>query len=450
VAVEVAFDGLSERFAGIFKKLRGKGKLTEKEVTEAMREVRVALLEADVNFKVVKDFIAKVKEQAIGQEVLASLTPVQQVVKIVNAELTALMGGAQSKVAMASHPPTVIMLAGLQGSGKTTSAAKLAKFFAESNKRPLLAAADVYRPAAVRQLQVLGEQLGVPVFSMDAGTQPVEIAESAVKQALLTGRDVVILDTAGRLHIDEQMMRELKDIKTAVKPHEILLAVDAMTGQDAVAVAESFNAQLGVDGIILTKLDGDARGGAALSARAVTGRPVKFVGVGEKLDALEPFYPDRMASRILGMGDVLSLIEKIEKTVDKEKTQELEKKLRKEEFTLEDFLEQMRQIKKLGSIKSLLGMLPGLSNKIKDMEIDEKEFSHVEAIIQSMTKKERRAPQIINGSRRKRIALGSGTKVQDVNRLLKKFEEGRKMMKQMQGMSAFSQKGLLNKLPFMK
>ncbi|MDR2007057.1 MAG: signal recognition particle protein [Acidaminococcales bacterium] len=446
----MAFDGLSEKFAGIFKKLRSRGKLTEKEVGEALREVRMALLEADVNFKVVKDFIAKIKERAVGQEVLESLTPVQQVIKIVNDELTLLMGGAQSKVAMASRPPTVIMLVGLQGSGKTTSAGKLAKFFAEANKKPLLVAADVYRPAAVRQLQVLGEKLGLPVFAMDTGASPVEIAESAVKQSFLAGRDVVILDTAGRLHIDEQMMRELQDIKAAVKPQEILLAVDAMTGQDAVTVAESFNGQLGVDGIILTKLDGDARGGAALSVKAVTGRPVKFVGVGEKLDALEPFYPDRMASRILGMGDVLGLIEKIEKTVDREKAQELEKKLRKDEFTLEQFLEQMQQIKKLGSLKSLLGMIPGVSGKLKDMEVDEKEIAHIEAIIQSMTRKERRDPNIVNGSRRKRIALGSGTKVQDVNRLLKKFAESRKLMKQLQGMSAFSQKGILNKLPFMK
>ncbi|MDR3349879.1 MAG: signal recognition particle protein [Acidaminococcales bacterium] len=446
----MAFDGLSEKLTGIFKKLRSKGKLTEKEVGDALREVRVALLEADVNFKVAKDFIAKIKERAVGQEVLASLTPTQQVIKIVNEELTLLMGGAQSKIAMSSRPPTVIMLVGLQGSGKTTSAGKLAKFFAADNKKPLLAAADVYRPAAVRQLQILGEQLGLPVFSMDTGASPVEIAENAVKQSLLAGRDIVILDTAGRLHIDEQMMRELQDIKAAVKPQEILLAVDAMTGQDAVTVAEAFNGQLGVDGIVLTKLDGDARGGAALSVKAVTGRPIKFVGVGEKLDALEPFYPDRMASRILGMGDVLGLIEKIGKTVDLEKAQELEKKLRKEEFTLEQFLEQMQQIKKLGSLKSILGMIPGISGKLKDTEVDEKEIAHVEAIIQSMTRKERRDPRIINGGRRKRIALGSGTKVQDVNRLLKKFEESRKLMKQLQGMSSFSQKGILNKLPFMK
>ena len=447
----MAFDGLSERLQGIFKKMRGKGKLSEAEVNEALREVRMALLEADVNFKVVKDFVAKIKERAVGQEVLESLSPVQHVIKIVNDELTELMGGAQSKIIMASKPPTVIMMVGLQGSGKTTSTGKLAKHFLKSNKKPLLVAADIYRPAAIKQLQVLGEQLDVPVFSMGAGTSPVTICENAVKQALLTGRDIVILDTAGRLHIDEALMQELKNIKSTAKPHEILLVVDAMTGQDAVNVAESFNEQLGIDGVVVTKLDGDARGGAALSVKAVTGKPIKFVGMGEKLDALEPFHPDRMASRILGMGDMLSLIEKIQTNVDMEKAKELEKKFLKEEFNLEQFLEQMQQIKKLGSFQSILGMIPGLGSKLKDVEVDEKEISRVEAIIRSMTVEERRHPNVINGSRRKRIATGSGTKVQDVNRLLKKFEESKKMMKQIKGMTKFSKgNNMFGNLPFMK
>ena len=445
----MAFEGLSERLQGVFKKLRGKGKISEVEVGEALREVRMALLEADVNFKVVKDFVAKIKERAIGQEILDSLTPAQQIIKIVNEELTALMGGTQSKITMSSNPPTVIMLVGLQGSGKTTTAGKLARLLLNSNKKPLLVAADIYRPAAIKQLQVLGEQLEIPVFSLGSDVSPVEIAQKAVSQALLTGRDIVILDTAGRLHINEELMQELKDVKKVAKPHEIILVVDAMTGQDAVTVAEAFNGQLGVDGIILTKLDGDARGGAALSVKAVTGRPIKYVGMGEKLDALEPFYPDRMASRILGMGDMLTLIEKIQSNVDMEKAQELEKKLRKEEFTLEQFLEQMQQIKKMGSLQSLIGMIPGLGSKMKDVEIDEKELVRVEAIIQSMTKGERRNPSIINGSRRKRIASGSGMRVQDVNRLLKQFEESKKIMKKFQGMTKFSQKGGF-KLPFMK
>lgn len=446
----MAFDGLTERLQGVFKKMRGKGKLTEQEVNDALREVRMALLEADVNFKVVKDFIAKVKERAIGSEVMESLTPVQQVVKIVDEELTVLLGGTQSKILMSSRPPTVIMLVGLQGSGKTTTAGKLAKYFANSGKKPLLVAADIYRPAAIKQLQVLGEQLSIPVFSMGQGVSPVEIAEQGVKQSLLSGRDIVILDTAGRLHIDESLMQELKDVKKVAKPHEILLVVDAMTGQDAVTVAESFNEQLGIDGIVLTKLDGDARGGAALSVKAVTGKPVKFTGMGEKLDALEPFYPDRMSSRILGMGDMLSLIDKIQENVDMDNAQKMQEKMLADKFDLEDFLQQMQQIKKMGSIKSLLGMLPGVSDKIKDMEIDEKEIVHVEAIIKSMTKGERRNPNIINGSRRKRIAAGSGMRVQDVNRLLKRFEESKKMMKQFKNMSKFSTKGLLGNLPFMK
>ncbi len=445
----MAFEGLSERLQGVFKKLRGKGKITEAEVGEVLREVRMALLEADVNFKVVKDFVGKVKERAVGQEVMESLTPAQHIIKIVNDELTELMGGSQARIMMSSRPPTVIMLVGLQGSGKTTTAGKLANLLSKGNKKPMLVAADIYRPAAIKQLQVLGEQLDIPVFSMGSDVSPVVIAETAVQEALRLGRDIVILDTAGRLHINEELMQELKDVKATAKPHEILLVVDAMTGQDAVTVAEAFNGQLGVDGIILTKLDGDARGGAALSVKAVTGQPIKFVGMGEKLDALEPFYPDRMASRILGMGDVLSLIDKIQSNVDVEKAQELEKKLRKEDFTLEDFLDQMQQVKKMGSLKSILGMIPGLGSKVKDMDIDEKELVRVEAIIQSMTIGERKKPAIINGSRRKRIAAGCGMRVQDVNKLLKQFEESKKMMKKLQGMNKFSQKGTF-KLPFMK
>lgn len=443
------FEGLSDRLQSVFQKMRGRGKLTEADVNEAMREVRLALLEADVNFKVVKDFVSRVKEKAVGEEVLASLTPVQHVIKIVHDELTELMGGTQSKLMVASKPPTIIMLVGLQGAGKTTTAGKLGALLKKQNKRPLLVAGDVYRPAAIQQLQVLGEQLDIPVFTMGDKVSPVAIAKAAVDEAERLGRDTVIIDTAGRLHINEVLMDELKAVKATVKPHEILLVVDAMTGQDAVTVAEAFHKELGIDGLIVSKLDGDARGGAALSVKAVTGRPIKFVGMGEKLDALEPFHPDRMASRILGMGDVLSLIEKAQSTFDVQKTQELERKLRKEDFTLDQFLEQMQQIKKLGSLESILGMLPGMGQmkKLQDVKIDEKEMAHVEAIIQSMTKEERRNPNILNGSRRKRIALGSGTRVQDVNRLLKQFEESRKMMKKMMDMRKLSKKGGF-KMPF--
>lgn len=449
----MVFEGLADKLQQTFKKLRGRGKLTEADVNEAMREVRMALLEADVNFKVVKEFIAKIKERAIGQEVMGSLTPVQHVIKIVNDELTELMGGTQSRIAISSRPPTIVMMVGLQGAGKTTTAAKLANLLVKKqSKRPLLVAADIYRPAAIKQLQVLGEQLDLPVYAAEPGTKPVDIAKQALEYALAHTRDMVLIDTAGRLHINEELMQELKDIKREVKPHEILLVVDAMTGQDAVTVAESFNNELGVDGVILTKLDGDARGGAALSVRAVTGRPIKFVGMGEKLDALETFHPDRMASRILGMGDVLSLIEKAQSTIDLEQAQAMEKKLRKEEFTLDDFLEQLQQVRKLGSFEQILSMLPGMGNlkKLQDIEFDEKELVHVEAIIRSMTKKERRSPDIINGSRRKRIALGSGTRVQDVNRLLKQFTEARKMMKRFQEMQKGAKKGLGFKLPFMR
>ncbi len=430
------FQGLADKLQETFRKLKGKGKLSESDVSEAMREVRVALLEADVNFKVVKDFIAKVKERAVGEEILQSLTPGQQVVKVVHEELTALMGGTQSRLAVSSKPPTVLMLVGLQGAGKTTCCGKLANMLRKQGKKPLMVACDIYRPAAIQQLHVLGDQLGIPVFSMGNKQSPVDIARAALAHAQSQGRDTVIIDTAGRLHIDEQLMGELIAIKQEVRPHEILLVVDSMTGQDAVNVSQSFNEQVGVDGVILTKLDGDTRGGAALSVKAVTGKPIKFAAIGEKMDALEPFYPDRMASRILGMGDVLSLIEKAQQSVDMEKAKELEKKLRNQEFTLEDFLDQLRQVKKMGPLDQILGMIPGLSGskQLKNMEVDEKKMGQVEAIIQSMTIKERRNPDILDGSRRRRIAAGSGTKVSDVNRLLKDFDQARKMMKQFAGM----------------
>ena len=447
------FEGLADKLQSTFKKLRGRGKITEADVAEALREVRMALLEADVHFKVVKDLIARIKERAVGQEVLESLTPAQQVVKIVNDELTELMGGTQSRITISPKPPTVIMLVGLQGAGKTTTVGKLGQYLKKQGKTPLLVAADVYRPAAIKQLQVLGEQLSIPVFTMEE-PKPVEIAKQALEHAKLYARDVVIIDTAGRLHINEELMQELKDIKSAVKPHEILLVVDAMTGQDAVNVAESFNGDLGLDGIILTKLDGDARGGAALSVKAVTGCPIKFAGMGEKLDALEPFHPDRMASRILGMGDVLTLIEKAQASIDLEQAKEMERKLRKDDFTLEDFLDQLQQVKKLGPLDKIMEMLPGMNQltKNQDIQIDEKEIAHVEAIIRSMTRAERRDPNLINGSRRKRIAAGSGTRVQDVNKLLKQFVEARKMMKRFKDMQKMGKNKLSSmfKMPFMK
>ncbi|MGB4701813.1 MAG: signal recognition particle protein [Syntrophomonadaceae bacterium] len=427
----MAFEGLTDRLQDIFRKLRGKGKITEEDVKVAMREIRLALLEADVNFKVVKDFVNRVRDRAVGQEVLSSLTPGQQIVKIVHDEMTALMGGSESKLNLSSKPPTVIMVVGLQGSGKTTTVAKLAKTLIKQGRRPLLVACDIYRPAAIKQLQVLGEQTGAPVFSMGQNN-PVDIARASLEHARSNNRDIVILDTAGRLHINEELMEELANIKKQVDPDEILLVVDAMTGQDAVTVAESFHAQLGLTGVILTKLDGDTRGGAALSVKAVTGCPIKFVGTGEKLDALEPFYPDRMASRILGMGDILSLVEKAQATFDQEKAREMERKIRKQEFTLEDFLQQMQQMRSMGPLEDLLGMIPGLGKQMRELkgQVDEKELAQVEAIILSMTPAERRDPSIINGSRKKRIARGSGTRVQDVNRLLKQFEESRKLMKQ--------------------
>lgn len=428
----MVFQGLADRLQQTFNKLKKKGKLTEADVKEALREVRVALLEADVNFKIVKQFVDKVKERAIGQEVLNSLTPGQHVIKLVNEELTELMGGTQSKLVISSSPPTVIMMVGLQGAGKTTTSGKLANHLRKQNKRPLLVAGDIYRPAAIKQLQVLGEQLDIPVFSMGDKNSPVNIAKAAIEHAKLHGNDYVIIDTAGRLHIDETLMEELAAVKEKVNPDEILLVVDAMTGQDAVNVAESFNSQLTLTGVVLTKLDGDTRGGAALSVKAITGCPIKFAGMGEKLDALEPFHPDRMASRILGMGDVLSLIEKAQSSMDQEKAKELEKKMRNADFTFDDFLDQMEQVRKMGPLDQVLGMMPG-ANKIKglkDMQVDEKQLARVEAIIKSMTPEEKQKPEIINSSRRKRIAAGSGNQVQDVNRLLKQFTDMKKMMKQ--------------------
>ena len=428
----MAFEGLSDKLDAAFKKLRSKGSLTEADVKEAMREVRLALLEADVSYKVAKDFTNRVTEKAIGAKVTESLTPAQMVIKIVNEELTALMGGTATRLNTAPHPPTVVMMCGLQGSGKTTHSAKIAKRLKSQGHRPLLAACDIYRPAAIKQLQIVGEQAGVPVFEMGQ-ISPVTIATEAIKLAKDRGYDYVFLDTAGRLHIDEQLMQELKEIKAAVHPHEILLVVDAMTGQDAVNVASTFNEALGLDGLVLTKMDGDTRGGAALSARAVTGKPIKFVGIGEKLDDLDVFHPDRMASRILGMGDVLSLIEKAETTLDEKRAEELEKKLRENKFDLNDLLMQMEEMKKMGSIKDLLGMIPGVGKKIKDVDIDERAFDKTKAIIYSMTPKEREKPDLINPSRKRRIAAGCGMQVEDVNRLLKQYKQMQQMFKQFGG-----------------
>lgn len=446
------FEGLAEKLQNTFKKLKGKGKLSEADVDAAMREVRVALLEADVNFKVVKDFVKKVRERSVGQEVMDSLTPGQHVIKIVNEELTELMGGAQSKINIASKPPTVIMLVGLQGAGKTTTAGKLANLLRKQGRRPLLVAADVYRPAAIKQLQVLGEQLNIPVYTLGEKTNPVDIARGALEHARSIGNDTVIIDTAGRLHINEELMDELENIKGTAHPHEILFVMDATTGQDAVNVAETFNVRLGIDGVIMTKLDGDTRGGAALSVKAVTGKPIKFAGIGEKLEALEPFHPDRMAARILGMGDVLSLIEKAQTSMDAEKALELQRKIKTQDYNLQDFMDQMEQIKSMGPIDELLGMIPGLGQvkQLKNLKgsVDDKEFAHMKAIIQSMTIKERQDPRIIKDSRKKRIAKGSGTKVSEVNRLLKQFEETKKMMKQFSGMEKNMKKRGGLKLPF--
>ncbi len=437
----MAFEGLSDKLSAAFKRLRSKGKLTEKDVRDAMREVRLALLEADVNYKVAKDFTAAVTERAVGSQVMESLTPAQMVVKIVNEELTALMGGQAARLASASHPPCVIMMCGLQGSGKTTHSAKLAKMLKGQGHRPLLVACDVYRPAAVNQLQVVGEKAGVPVFEMGQA-DPVKIAKKAVSHAKDHGNDYVILDTAGRLHIDEALMKELENIKAAVSPGEILLVVDAMTGQDAVNVASSFNEALGIDGVILTKLDGDTRGGAALSVRAVTGKPVKFCGTGEKLDDLEVFHPERMASRILGMGDVMSLIEKAQQQVDEKEAAALARKLQQDKFDYNDLLDQFRQIQKMGDIKGMLSMIPGLGKQLRDVDIDDKPLNRTEAIILSMTKEERAKPDLINPSRKRRIAAGCGMKVEDVNRLIKQYESMRQMMKQMKGLGKKGGRGL--------
>jgi len=426
----MAFESLAEKLQGTFKMLKGKGKLNEKDIKAAMREIKLALLEADVNFMIVKKFIKTVSERAVGEDVMKSLTPGQMVVKIVNEELTNLMGEKVEKLELSSQPPTIIMLCGLQGAGKTTMAGKLGNYLKKQGKKPLLAACDIYRPAAIKQLQVVGGQLDIPVFAMGQ-EDPRKIAKEALREAQIKGYDVLIVDTAGRLHIDEALMDELEDVKGIIKPHEILLTIDAMTGQDAVNVAETFNEKLDVTGVILTKLDGDSRGGAALSVRSVTGKPIKFVGVGEKLTDLEEFHPDRMASRILGMGDVLSLIEKAEQNLDEEKMKKLEAKMRKNEFDLEDFLDQLQQMKNMGPIGDLLKMIPGVNNKaLKNIDIDEKEFLRLEAIIQSMTPKERQNPDIINASRRKRIAAGSGVTVNAVNKLLKQHAQTKKMMKQ--------------------
>ena len=426
------FENLSTKLDSIFKKLRGHGKLTEQNIQEALKEVRIALLEADVNFKVVKDFIQSIQERAIGQEVMASLTPAQQLIKIVKEEMTLLMGGEEQKINLSGSPPVPIMLVGLHGCGKTTTAGKLARYFKGKGKRPYLIPADVYRPAAIEQLQKLGEELRVDFFRPEASQTPLDICLKGREVALKGGYDLMLIDTAGRLHIDEALMLELREIKTDIRPKEVLLVADAMTGQDAVNIAKNFNERLGIDGIILTKMDGDARGGAALSIKSVTQKPIKFIGIGEKLDALEAFYPDRMASRILGMGDVFTLIEKAEAAFDERQAKDLEKKIRKDSFTLEDFRDQLQQIKKMGSLESILGMIPGLSKMtrgVRGLDFDEKALVRVEAIINSMTPKERANHMMINGSRRLRIARGSGTSVQEVNQLLKRYAEARKMMK---------------------
>ena len=432
----MAFEGLTEKLSAAFKKLRSKGRLTEADVKDAMREIRLALLEADVSYKVVKDFVKKVTERAVGSDVLESLTPAQMIVKIVNEELVALMGSENAKIAIAPKPPTIVMLVGLQGAGKTTNGAKLAGLMKKDGKHPLLVACDVYRPAAIQQLEVVGGQLGIPVFQMGTAN-PVDIAKAAVEHAKKEGYDMVFLDTAGRLHVDEALMEELSNIKETVHPNEILLVVDAMTGQDAVNAATAFNNQLDIDGVMLTKLDGDARGGAALSVKAVTGKPIKFVGTGEKLDQIEPFHPSRMASRILGMGDVLTLIEKVEAAMDQKKAQELEQRLRKNKFTLQDFYDQLVQLKSMGSITDILGMMPGMNaGALKNVQVDEKALSRTEAIILSMTPYERENPGVINHSRKQRIAAGAGVQVQQINALLKQFDDMQKLMRQLTGPGA--------------
>ena len=436
----MAFEGLSSRLQEITRKIRGKARITESDLKEMLREVKLALLEADVNYKIVKEFIATIQEKALGQDVLKSLTPGQQVVKIVKDELVELLGGTESKINFTPNPPTIIMLVGLQGSGKTTTAGKLANILRKQGKKPLLVACDVYRPAAIKQLQVVGAQLNIPVFANETSKDVVHIARQAMSVAMSKLNDVVILDTAGRLHIDEELMNELKNLKANIKPHEILLVVDSMTGQDAVNVSEKFNEALGIDGIVLTKLDGDTRGGAALSVKKVTGRPIKFAATGEKLSDIEVFHPDRMAQRILGMGDILSVIEKAEESFDLEQAEKLEKQLKKKELDLDDYLAQIRQVKKMGSFSSLLKLIPGM-NQIKDLKVDDKEFGKIEAIICSMTKAEKQDTRLLNASRRQRIAKGSGTTVQDINKFIKSFEMTQKMMKKMK-----SNKGGLKKL----
>jgi len=426
----MAFEGLSSKLQEITRKLKGKARITESDLKEMLREVKLALLEADVNYKIVKEFIATIQEKALGQDVLKSLTPGQQVIKIVKDELVDLLGGTESNINFTPNPPTVIMLVGLQGSGKTTTAGKLANLLRKQGKKPLLVACDVYRPAAIKQLQVVGNQLNIPVFSNESSKDVIQIARQAMNTAISKLNDVVIIDTAGRLHIDEELMNELKNLKANIKPHEILLVVDSMTGQDAVNVATAFNDALGIDGVVLTKLDGDTRGGAALSVKKVTGRPIKFVATGEKLNDIEVFHPERMTSRILGMGDMLSIIEKAEETFNEEEAIKLEEKLRKESFDLDDYLVQLRQVKKMGSFSSLLKMIPGI-NQIKDLKVDDKEFVKIEAIICSMTTAEKRNTKLLNASRRKRIADGSGTTVQDINKFINSFEMTQKMMKKM-------------------
>ena len=439
----MAFEGLSSKLQEFTRKLKGKSRITESDLKEMLREVKLALLEADVNYKIVKEFTSTIQEKALGQDVLKSLTPGQQVIKIVKDELVELLGGTDSKVNFTPNPPTVIMLVGLQGSGKTTTAGKLANLFRKQGKKPLLVACDVYRPAAIKQLQVVGSQLNIPVYSNENTKDVVRIAKEAYNTAISKLNDVIILDTAGRLHIDEELMQELKNLKASAKPHEILLVVDSMTGQDAVNVATTFNENVGIDGVVLTKLDGDTRGGAALSVKKVTGRPIKFAATGEKLSDIEEFHPDRMASKILGMGDVLSIIEKAEESFDIEEAEKLEKQLRKGEFDLNDYLAQLKQIKKMGSFSSILKMIPGMS-KIKDLKVDDKEFVRIEAIISSMTDKERRNPKILNGSRRIRIANGSGTTVQQINQFMKSFEMTQTMMKKMK-----TEKGMKNMMESM-
>jgi len=436
-------DDLTQRLESVFQKLRGYGKLTEKNISDSMKEIRRALLEADVNYKIVKDFVAAVQEKSVGQEVLRSVTPGQMIVKIVHSELVKLLGESTTQIKTAGIPPTIVMLAGLQGSGKTTLAGKLGLFFRKKGRHPMLVAADIYRPAAVEQLQVVGKSLDIPVYS-EAVKDPLKICSNAIAAARSQNCDMLILDTAGRLHIDDEMMRELEEIKKKVKPHEILFVADGMTGQDAVNTANTFCQRLEFDGIVLTKLDGDTRGGAALSIRAVTGKPVKFISIGEKLDAIEQFYPERMASRILGMGDVVSLVERAQESIDQEKTARLEKKLRKQDFNLEDFFEQLQQIKKMGPLDQLLGMIPGLGAQVKNVKVDDRSLVSIEAIINSMTVQERRNPNILNGSRRRRIAMGSGTSVQDINRLLNQFGQMKKMLK---SMNKKPFRGM-NKMPF--